>query len=214
MTTEPKNVDANYELQKKTTIIISFIGISFMIVGGLNFIIDIPVEFIIGVSFAGFFFIWADFIVISNSEGKPPNENYYFTLLFLAVSSFILLPLILPSFPRFLKFMADSSESVSIVSLGFVLIIINFKMFDADDEFLSNNNIAVENNEENINGLSAVIPIENKSQSNELIKRSNQLANESQLILEEAVTLNISLIKLIEEAENLDELKEEVEKYK
>lgn len=216
MSNHRKKVSSNYRVQKNTTAIISFIGLSFIFIAVLNFFIDIPVEFVTGVSFAGFFFVWADFLIINSSEEKPYNERRYFSLLFLAVMSFILLPLVLPLFPNLLNGLADSSESVSIASLGLVLIIIHFKMWDAEDEFFNELFNLITDSENKIEELNqmTIDSTKKENETKELINNKLEKVEESLLMSQIILEQNNTLIKMIEEEKDLNELKEKIKKFK
>lgn len=210
-----QKASSNYRIQKSSTLIISYIGIAFIAIAGLNSIFEVPAEFIIGVSFAAFFFVLADFTVLSGTDKKPANAKIYNNFLFLAVLSFILLPIFLPFFPDVYKLMASSSESLSIASLGFVLVMINFRMWAAEEEFFD------EIKKTNAMSKDLIMDYQSKLQNSikqtdksvEMADRASALAQESNEMAKRTLEMNEKLIKLIEEGETLEEIREKVKSY-
>lgn len=210
MATDLKKISSNYRTQKSSTVIIAFIGLAFIFLAGINFVFEVPAEYLIGVSFAAFFFIMADLAIMTATVEKPMNEKLYFILLFLAVMSFILIPIILPLLPIFFNWMASSSESLSIASLGIVLIMMNLKLWNAEDDFFE----GIMNLNET--SMTALGKFETKLNSyNRLIDESRDIANSASDITKESTTLakeildiNKRLVKLIGEAETLEEVRE------
>lgn len=211
-----KKISENYRAQKNTTVIISLIGFSFIVLAVINFSFDIPSEHLIGVSFAAFFFVLADLTLMSGDNEKPKNENFYFLLLLLAVLSFILLPTIIPMLPEN-KIKLDSfSESLSIASLGIVLIMMNLKLWSAEEEFFDE---VLRLNDENMNALDDFETKINSSfekidESTNIAENATRLAREATDLSKEVSELNKKLLQLIEEGETLEEIKQEVKKYK
>ena len=123
-------------LTKRSSAFILFVGFSFILLGIINNFKDIPDEYVISVSFAGAFFAISDLL----AKYKPLNKfiiNIYTVTLFLGVLSFIVLPTLLFIFPESVKILISNSESLSITSLGIVLIIININIWNSDDEIFA-----------------------------------------------------------------------------
>lgn len=209
----------NYRLQNKSSYIVLFIGYCFILIAILNVFLKIPVEYIIGISFAAFFFILTDLMQTLASEEKPPNEQLYLTSLFLAVLSFILVPLIISSSPDFLNFMTGSSEFVTILSFGLVIVIIHLKRLSAQRDFYTKLSIQADLAHESAEETQALIEkfqerfediVERQEESNkEKLKLIEELISDSKKYLNQ----NFELIKLIEEGESLEEIKEKVKSY-
>lgn len=208
-----KNIDKlteNYRIQKSSTVIISFIGIAFIFIAGINYSIGIPTEHIIGVSFAAFFFVLADFSLMSKKNEKFQNEKLYFLFLLFAVMSFILLPIIIPLLTINNRWLASASESLSIASLGLVLVMMNLKLWKAEEEYFDEFKIL------NDKTLKILMEYQNKFQSStiknneavEMMERVANVAESSNIVAERTLDVHGKLIKIIEEAETLEEIKE------
>lgn len=216
MNTDLNRISSNYRTQKSSTVIIAFIGLAFIFLAGINFVYGVPEEYLIGVSFAAFFFIIADLAIMFATVEKPLNEKLYLILLFLAVMSFILIPILLPLFPLLYTMMASSSESLSIASLGFVLIMMNLKLLNAEEEFFERilsfseaNVIALENHEKKMNSS-----LDEMKELIEDSKTATELARETTDLSKEILEDNKNLWKLIEEGETLEEVREKAIAYR
>ncbi|MGI2326433.1 hypothetical protein [Planococcus sp. YIM B11945] len=106
--------------------LVFFIGISFSLIGLMNIAYKIPVEYIVSISFAGFFFVYADFVEIAN-ENMKKLKMVHSLLLFLGVFSFTALPVYFLVFPELFDLLKKHSDSYTIIALGIVLIIFNIK---------------------------------------------------------------------------------------
>lgn len=215
MNTDLNRISSNYRTQKSSTVIIAFIGLAFIFLAVINFSFEVPEEYLIGVSFAAFFFIIADLAIMSATVKKPLNENLYYTLLFFAVMSFILIPIALPLFPLLYSLMASSSESLSIASLGIVLIMMNLKLLNAEEEFFERilslsetNATAFEEYEKKVNSS-----MDEMKEMIEDSKDATKLARETTDLSKEILEVNKNLWKLIEEGETLEEVREKATSY-
>ena len=174
------------KIRDRSSAIILFIGISFIILGLMNLKFNIPKEYITSISLAAFFFVLSDMLTISLRRTKL--NLYSFTLL-LGVLSFTLLPVLLLLFPEIFSILINSSESLSVISLGLVLIIINIKMWDTNKEF---NKLILKSTKETLDFI---------DKFNDFPKDSIELASEIHEVNK----------KLLEENKSL---KEEIEKEK
>lgn len=127
-----------FQLNLRTGSLMTYIGISLIFLSGINLIIEIPSVYMIGISFAAFFFVFADFIGIKDTLNKFYLSFYSF-LLFLGISSFIILPIILMVLNVKIENLITISETMSIASLGLVLGIINIKNKENDLSRLEKN---------------------------------------------------------------------------
>ncbi|MDF2065089.1 hypothetical protein [Bacillus sp. Cr_A10] len=114
------------EVNLRNNSLMGYIGVSLVFLGYLNTQINISSEYMIGISFAAFFFVFAEFISLKPKLTKIYLKLYAF-LLFLGVSSFTVLPIILMSVKVNNEYFITLSESMSIISLGVVLGILNLK---------------------------------------------------------------------------------------
>ena len=98
--------------------------------------VEIPSEYVVSVSCAAFFFVYADYLDIDLNESKISRflQPLY---LFLGVFSFVVLPVLLLTFPLKFDNLIQSSEVLSLVSLGFVLVIYNKKTKQSQNKFYS-----------------------------------------------------------------------------
>ena len=126
-----------YNTFKSTKNIVAYVGVSFIILGIIHSFFSIPPEYIISISCAAFFFVYADYVIMKGKNGKFIN-GLYSGYLFMGVLSFIVLPVLLLTFPLKFSGFIQSSETFSIISLGLVLVIYNYKTNKSQEKFSDN----------------------------------------------------------------------------
>lgn len=114
--------------------IVLYIGISFVLLGFIHYFFRIPSEYIVSISCSAFFFVGADYLNMDLEESKTSRFMQPFYL-FAGVFSFIVLPVLIITFPMKFEGLIQSSEVFSIVSLGFVLVIYNRKTKQSQSKF-------------------------------------------------------------------------------
>lgn len=194
----------DYFMQRNSGKIITYVGFSFIIVGIFNFVFKIPSEYIVGVSFAAFFFVCADFIFITKQQIPFAKSLYSFSL-YLAVLSFTALPILLPAFEKIREFLVTSSESLTIISLGVVLVVINLRMFLAEHEYFQNLEKLFLKNEEYMEDYKKIT-----QEYEDMTKEAQLNTAKAQKLAEATHEMNSQLVKMIKEEDDIQVLREKL----
>ncbi|WP_419962083.1 hypothetical protein [Psychrobacillus sp. BM2] len=108
--------------------ILFFTAFSFVFMGFINSIIQLPKEYIVGVSLSSIFFAFSEYV----SVAKKLNVLFgilQLPFLFLAILSLNVLPAIFIANESFFNHFSTKADSVSLLSFGLVLGAIAIKSF-------------------------------------------------------------------------------------
>ncbi|MDN4607354.1 hypothetical protein [Sporosarcina highlanderae] len=119
-----QSLKTNEERYRVTNSLIGFIGITYVVMGSMNFMFNFDKVFIISATIAGFFFVIADIYTSSHSMSKIENCVYVISTV-AAVASFVILPAVLMKSEKLLNSFNTFSDSATIITLGAVLSLIN-----------------------------------------------------------------------------------------
>lgn len=118
--------------------IIIFIGIAMFWMPPLTGIFggSVTKEFILGATFASFFLAFSDGILISGTATKS-NLIWYGSSFVSGILSIIYLPVLLSMYPNLLERLDPMSTDITLMALGFVLIVVGYRSFTHKSKAIS-----------------------------------------------------------------------------